>query len=135
YKQARGKGGFVRAEWPEVLKLISASLLYTVMKYGPDRNVGFSPIPAMSMISHASGSRFMSLIGGPMLSFYDWYADLPPASPQIWGDQTDVPESSDWYNSGYIITWGSNVPLTRTPDAHFLAEARYKGAKVISISP
>ena len=30
--------------------------------------------------------------------FYDWYADLPPASPQIWGDQTDVPESSDWYN-------------------------------------
>ena len=33
-----------------------------------------------------------------MLSFYDWYADLPPASPQIWGEQTDVPESSDWYN-------------------------------------
>lgn len=135
YKQARGKGGFVRAEWSEVLKLISASLLYTIAKYGPDRNVGFSPIPAMSMLSHAAGSRFMSLIGGPMLSFYDWYADLPPASPQIWGDQTDVPESSDWYNSGYIMTWGSNVPLTRTPDAHFLAEARYKGAKVISISP
>lgn len=30
---------------------------------------------------------------------------------------------------------GSNVPLTRTPDAHFLAEARYRGTKVISISP
>ena len=89
------------------------------MKYGPDRNVGFSPIPAMSMLSHAAGDRFMQLMGGPMLSFYDWYADLPPASPQIWGDQTDVPESSDWYNSGYIMTWGSNVPMTRTPDAHF----------------
>ena len=135
YKQARGKGGLVRADWDEVLKLISASMLYTVIKYGPDRNVGFSPIPAMSMISHAAGSRFMSLMGGPMLSFYDWYADLPPASPQIWGDQTDVPESSDWYNSGYIMTWGSNVPLTRTPDAHFLVEARYRGTKVISISP
>ncbi len=24
--------------------------------------------------------RFMSLLGGEMLSFYDWYADLPPAS-------------------------------------------------------
>jgi nitrate reductase / nitrite oxidoreductase, alpha subunit len=135
YKQARGKGGFVRAEWDEVLKLISASLLYTVMKYGPDRNVGFSPIPAMSMVSYAAGSRFMSLMGGPMLSFYDWYADLPPASPQIWGDQTDVPESSDWFNSGYIMTWGSNVPQTRTPDAHFLAEVRYRGTKVISVSP
>lgn len=135
YKQARGKGGFVRAEWDEVLKLVATSLLYTVIKYGPDRNVGFSPIPAMSMVSHAAGSRFMSLMGGPMLSFYDWYADLPPASPQIWGDQTDVPESSDWYNAGYIMTWGSNVPVTRTPDAHFLAEVRYKGTKVVSISP
>ena len=28
-----------------------------------------------------------------MTSFYDWYADLPVASPQVFGDQTDVPES------------------------------------------
>ncbi|EZP77406.1 nitrate reductase A subunit alpha [Parageobacillus genomosp. 1] len=135
YKQVRGKGGFVRVSWDEALTLVAASLLYTVIKYGPDRNVGFSPIPAMSMVSYASGARFMQLMGGPMLSFYDWYADLPPASPQVWGDQTDVPESSDWYNSGYIITWGSNVPLTRTPDAHFLAEVRYRGTKVVSVSP
>lgn len=135
YKVARGKGGFVRVSWDEALEIVSASLIYTSLKYGPDRNVGFSPIPAMSMVSYAGGSRFMHLMGAPMLSFYDWYADLPPASPQIWGDQTDVPESSDWYNAGYIMTWGSNVPLTRTPDAHFLAEVRYKGTKVISVSP
>lgn len=135
YKQARGKGGLLRADWDEVVKLISASVLYTIIKYGPDRNVGFSPIPAMSMLSYAGGARFMSLIGGPLLSFYDWYADLPPASPQIWGDQTDVPESSDWYNAGYILTWGSNIPQTRTPDAHFLAEVRYRGTKVVSVSP
>lgn len=135
YKSARGRGGFVRAEWSEVTKLLAASFLYTATKYGPDRNVGFSPIPAMSMLSFAAGGRFMSLMGGPMLSFYDWYADLPPASPQIWGEQTDVPESADWFNSSYIITWGSNVPLTRTPDAHFLAEARYKGTKVVNVSP
>lgn len=135
YKKARGKGGFVRTTWEEASDIVAASLLYTALKYGPDRNIGFSPIPAMSMLSFAGGSRFMQLMGGAMLSFYDWYADLPPASPQIWGDQTDVPESSDWFNAGYIITWGSNVPLTRTPDAHFLAEARYRGTKVVSMSP
>src|SRR5699024_8101813 len=75
------------------------------------------------------------LIGGSMLSFYDWYADLPPASPQVFGDQTDVPESGDWWNSSYLMMWGSNVPLTRTPDAHWMAEARYHGQKVISIAP
>lgn len=135
YKQARGKGGLIRASWEEVSEIIAASMLYTTKKYGPDRNAGFSVIPAMSMISAAAGMRFMSLMGGEMLSFYDWYADLPPSSPQIWGDQTDVPESLDWFNSTYIMTWGSNVPLTRTPDAHFLTEARYRGAKVISVSP
>ncbi|UFJ63065.1 nitrate reductase subunit alpha [Brevibacillus sedimenti] len=135
YKSARGKGGFVRVSWDEVTEIISASMIHTIKKYGPDRIIGFSPIPAMSMVSYAAGSRFLSLIGAPLLSFYDWYADLPPASPQIWGDQTDVPESSDWFNSGYILVWGSNLPMTRTPDAHFLAEARYRGTKVVSISP
>ncbi|ULG74341.1 nitrate reductase subunit alpha [Macrococcus brunensis] len=135
YKQARGKGGHVRVSWQQVTQLIAAQLIYTIKKYGPDRIAGFTPIPAMSMISYASGARFISLLGGEMLSFYDWYADLPPASPQIWGEQTDVPESSDWYNAGYIIMWGSNVPLTRTPDAHFMTEVRYKGTKVVSVAP
>lgn len=135
YKTARGKGGLVRASWDEVTEIVSASMIHTIKQYGPDRVLGFSPIPAMSMVSYASGARFLSLVGSPLLSFYDWYADLPPASPQIWGDQTDVPESSDWYNSGYIMVWGSNLPMTRTPDAHFLAEVRYRGTKVVSISP
>ena len=135
YRARRGKGGFVRASWDEVTELIAAATVETVQSYGPDRVVGFSPIPAMSMVSYAAGSRFLSLIGGTILSFYDWYADLPIASPQIWGEQTDVPESADWYNAAYMIIWGSNLPMTRTPDAHFLAEARYKGMRVAAVSP
>ncbi|SET46269.1 nitrate reductase subunit alpha [Nonomuraea wenchangensis] len=135
YKRARGKGGFVRAEWDEVLELMAAAHVHTVKEYGPDRVVGFSPIPAMSMASFAAGTRFLSMIGGTLLSFYDWYADLPIASPQVWGDQTDVPEAADWWNSRYLIMWGSNIPVTRTPDAHFMTEARYQGTKVVAVSP
>jgi len=135
YKAARGKGGLVRASWDEAVELIAAAHVYTIKRFGPDRVAGFSPIPAMSMVSHASGARFVSLIGGTMLSFYDWYADLPVASPQVFGDQTDVPESGDWWDAGYLIMWGSNLPVTRTPDAHWMAEARYRGQKVIAVSP
>ena len=35
------------------------------------------------MISYAAGARFINLLGGEMLSFYDWYADLPPASTNL----------------------------------------------------
>src|SRR3546814_16693296 len=31
--------------------------------------------------------------------------------------------------------WGSNVPVTRTPDAHWMTEARYRGQKVVAVSP
>src|SRR6187431_1215273 len=135
YQRARGKGGLVRVSWAEATELIAAAHVHTIKTYGPDRVAGFSPIPAMSMVSFAAGSRFIELIGGVMTSFYDWYADLPVASPQVFGDQTDVPESGDWWDSTYLMMWGSNVPVTRTPDAHWMAEARYKGQKVVVVSP
>ena len=135
YREKRGKGGFIRATWDEVTTLLAASSIHTIQHYGPDRIIGFSPIPAMSQVSYTAGARFLSLLGGTLLSFYDWYADLPPASPQIWGDQTDVPESADWYNASYMIIWGTNLPMTRTPDAHFMVEARYNGTKVTAVSP
>ena len=51
--------------------LIAAAHVHTVRRYGPDRIVGFSPIPAMSMVSYTAGTRFLSLIGGVCLSFTD----------------------------------------------------------------
>ncbi|MBB6349098.1 nitrate reductase subunit alpha [Nonomuraea muscovyensis] len=135
YQSARGKGGLVRVSWDEATEIIAAAHVHTIKVHGPDRVAGFSPIPAMSMTSHAVGARFVSLIGGSMLSFYDWYADLPVASPQVFGDQTDVPESADWWDAAYLMLWGSNVPVTRTPDAHYMAEARYRGQKVVVLAP
>ncbi|MBB1508602.1 nitrate reductase subunit alpha [Tessaracoccus sp. MC1756] len=135
YQQARGKGGLVRISWDEALEIAAASYVNTIKNYGPDRVVSFSPIPAMSQVSHAIGTRFTHLIGGAMTSFYDWYADLPVASPQVFGDQTDVPESGDWWDATYLMMWGSNVPVTRTPDAHWMAEVRYRGTKVVTVAP
>ncbi len=116
-------------------ELIAAATVHAIREHGPDRVGGFTPIPAMSPVSFAAGSRFLSLIGGHTTTFYDWYADLPPASPQVFGDQTDVPESADWWDASYLIVWGTNLPITRTPDAHFMTEARYRGQKVVVVSP
>ncbi|KAA0236237.1 MAG: Respiratory nitrate reductase 1 alpha chain [Acidimicrobiales bacterium] len=135
FQRARGKGGFRRSTWDEVSELVAASLLYTARKWGPDHIFGFSPIPAMSYLSYAAGSRFLQLFGGVNMSFYDWYADLPNAFPEMWGDQTDVCESADWYNSKYIISMGANLNMTRTPDVHFVSEARHEGAKFVVIAP
>ncbi|MHC5012700.1 MAG: molybdopterin-dependent oxidoreductase, partial [Planctomycetota bacterium] len=135
WQQARGKGGFRRASWDTALEIIAASNVHTTKEHGPDRIAGFSPIPAMSMISYAAGSRYLQLLGGLSLSFYDWYCDLPSASPETWGEQTDVNESADWFNAKLLAVMGSNLNMTRTPDCHFAAEARTNGTKMVVFSP
>jgi nitrate reductase / nitrite oxidoreductase, alpha subunit len=135
WQRARGKGGLRRTDWDTVLEIMAASNIYTIKKHGPDRIAGFSPIPAMSMISYASGARMLQLMGGVALSFYDWYCDLPSASPETWGEQTDVQESADWYNAKLLAVMGANLNMTRTPDVHFAAEARHNGTKMWVFSP
>jgi nitrate reductase alpha subunit len=135
YQRARGKGGLRRTSWDTVLEIIAASTVQTIKTYGPDRVAGFSPIPAMSMVSYAAGSRLMQLLGAVSLSFYDWYCDLPNASPETWGEQTDVNESADWYHSKFLAVMGSNLNMTRTPDVPFAAQARTNGTKMVVFSP
>ena len=135
WQRARGKGGLRRTSWAEAMEIVAASTVHTVKEHGPDRIAGFSPIPAMSMLSYAAGSRFLQLIGGVNLSFYDWYCDLPNASPETWGEQTDVNESADWFNAKFIAVMGANLNMTRTPDVHFAAEARHNGTKLVVFSP
>jgi complex iron-sulfur molybdoenzyme family reductase subunit alpha len=131
----RGSGQWERVSWDEALDFIAAKLLDNIYQHGPDTNTFFSVIPAMSPVSFAAGARFCHFIGGVFCSFYDWYCDLPPGEPITWGVQTEACECADWFNSKYIIMWGSNVVQTRIPDAHFAYEARYNGAKLCVVSP
>ena len=111
-------------------------MAHTIKQHGPDRIAGFSPIPAMSMISYASGARLIATHWRCFtFHFIDWYCDLPNASPEAWGEQTDVQESADWYNAKMLAVMGANLNMTRTPDVHFAAEARYNGTKMVVFSP
>ncbi len=132
---ARGEGKWRRASWDEALGHIAEKLLDNIYNHGPDTNTFFSVIPAMSPVSFSAGSRLAHYLGGVFLSFYDWYCDLPPGEPLTWGVQTEACECADWFNSKYIVLWGSNISQTRIPDAHFAYEARYNGARIVCISP
>ncbi|MFB6165892.1 MAG: molybdopterin-dependent oxidoreductase [Haloarculaceae archaeon] len=131
----RGEGKWKRISWDEALTEIAEKVLEEVTAGRYDAISGFTPIPAMSPISFASGSRLVNLLGGVSHSFYDWYSDLPPGEPLTYGVQTDNAESADWYNSDYLIAWGSNVNVTRIPDAKYFLDAQYNGTKRVGIFP
>lgn len=65
---------------------------------------------------------------------YSWHTDLPPGHPMVTGHQTVefelfAPEYAD-----LVITFGMNWISTKMPDGHWLAEARMKGTRIITVS-
>jgi complex iron-sulfur molybdoenzyme family reductase subunit alpha len=129
----RGSGKWKEITWDEALTEIAEKVIEQVQSGDYDTISGFTPIPAMSPVSFASGTRLINLLGGVSHSFYDWYSDLPPGQPITWGHQTDNAESADWYNADYLIAWGSNVNVTRIPDAKYFLEAGYNGTKRVGV--
>ncbi len=135
YKQVRGRGGFIRSSWKELNQLIAAANVWTVKTYGPDRVAGFSPIPAMSMVSYAAGTRYLSLLGGTCLSFYDWYCDLPPASPMTGASRPTFLNPPTGITPVIllpgVLTSHRPVRLTRT----FLPKCATKALKPLPLRP
>ena len=134
YRKARA-GGFVRATWDEVTEIIAAANAYAVRKHGPDRVIGISPIrrcqwcpmPPARVISRCSAACACRSTTGTATCRRP--ARRPGAS------RPTCPRAPIGTIPNSSILWGSNVPQTRTPDAHFYTEARYRGAKSVVISP
>ncbi len=63
-------------------ELIATSNVYAVKAYGPDRVALLTTFRHDVVVSTLPAHVIFSLIGGTCLSFYDWYCDLPPTSPQ-----------------------------------------------------
>ncbi|MGB8217769.1 MAG: molybdopterin-dependent oxidoreductase [Candidatus Methanoperedens sp.] len=130
----RGEGKWRKASCEEAMTYIADKIVSAISNYGADTVTFYSANPAKFLVSYAAGARLANLIGGVVCTFYEWVSDLPPGEPMTWGVQTDSCEAADWFNSKYIIIWGSNLLETRIPDAHFMTAARMHGTKIISIS-
>jgi nitrate reductase alpha subunit len=65
---------------------------------------------------------------------YSWHTDLPPGHTMVTGQQTVDFDLFDAENARLIVCWGMNWLTTKMPDGHWLAEARLKGAQVVTIA-
>ena len=84
--------------------------------------------------THVRGVSPDEAVGGRGWDNYSWHTDLPPGHPMVTGQQTVEFDLMDAENAKLIIPWGMNWISTKMPDAHWLTEARVKGAKVVSVT-
>ncbi len=131
----RGSGSWQRIGWDEALGEVAAGLVDVLAARGGSGtlcmvggNLDFGP-------TFVSYSRFFRQIGGPITDPNAVVGDLPVGGTITLGEPMVGGSSDDWFRSQYLVLWAFNASSTRIPDAHFLNEARYRGARVVAIAP
>lgn len=133
----RGAGQWERISWDKVTEELADKLLDVIIEHGSE-SILFDQ--GTTNIDNGIGSTIESLLftSGLDATFIDSWAgvgDLPVGLIQSWGTYMSEGTADDWFLSDYILIWIGNPNYTRVTDAHFIWEARYRGAKVVTIAP
>lgn len=128
----RGSGKWERISWDQALTEISDAILDALQEQGPESLL--APACANAGAWGFSLSRLYNLLGGIIADFDGDLGDLPPGMVLTWG-KLIVTSEDDQTHSHLIIVWQMNPHYTRIPYAHFLYEARYKGAELVLVAP
>jgi DMSO reductase family type II enzyme molybdopterin subunit len=131
----RGSGRWKRITWDEALGEIAGPLVDVLARRGGEGivcelgpNVDFGP-------NTAAATRFFGQIGAPLTDSMAQIGDLAVGGTITLGTPHTDGTSDDWFRSDYLVLWAFNPMATRIPDAHYVNEARYGGARVVTIAP
>jgi DMSO reductase family type II enzyme molybdopterin subunit len=132
----RGSGKWKRISWDQALTEISDKLIDVIEEDGSEC-IMYETVPNADFgIGSPIESHFFSAgLGATTIDIQSAVGDLPTGLIQTWGLYMCEGTADDWFLSDYIVLWITNPNYTRQQDVHFLWEARYRGAKVVSIAP
>jgi DMSO reductase family type II enzyme molybdopterin subunit len=132
---ARGEGRWERVTWDAALDTVARGIVDALEKQGPESvvcelgpNIGAGP-------NSAAPLRFFRMLGGPATDSMAQIGDLSVGATITLGNPHPCGSSDDWWRSSYLVLWAFNPSATRIPDAHFLYEARYRGARLVVVAP
>lgn len=131
----RGEGKWQRMEWDEITEEIADKVIDIFEKYGPGKLMTHTGSGNQSMVRFAAPYRFASLVGGVQLDIFTDVGDLNTGAHLAYGNPLESFTSDAWFDADYIMLSLFNPNATRIPDAHYLWEAKYNGARVVSVAP
>jgi DMSO reductase family type II enzyme molybdopterin subunit len=131
----RGSGRWQRVSWEQALAEIADSLIDTIVGEGSDRVI-WDLGPGITTGTQTAGQgRLRVLLDSTALDMNTEIGDGHRGAAETFGKIVFERSGDDYFFSDLILCWGANPACTQIPNAHFLTEARYKGAEVVVISP
>ena len=131
----RGEGRWEKVSWDEALTDIADRLLDTLTRDGPD-TVIFDPGGSVaSLVFDVAILRLANLLDAIVLDTNCELGDEQQGAAVTLGSPVASKSADDYFYSDLILIWRGNPAYTQAPNCHFVNEARYKGARVVTISP
>lgn len=130
----RGEGKWERISWDEALTEIAEAVVEAVDLEGPE-SIVFEETVEGGLLTQAPYLRFASQIGAVTLDANGLINDFPAGHHITFGKFSCASSQDDTFNAGVILIWHSNPAYTSIPYAHFITEARYNGATVVTVAP
>jgi len=130
----RGSGRWKRVSWDQALTEIADAILDAIQEVGPEAiiHVGGASASTWGLFAR---HRFAAYVGSLLLDMNAEITDFAPGHYITYGMFDPVSSIDDWFHSELIFIWFSNPVYTRIPHQHYITEARYKGAEVVTVAP
>jgi len=131
----RGEGKWKRVSWDEALTGVADRMIDAMTSTGPgsicwDFGTGFT-----NGGHGVAVVRSNYVLDSIMLDVNAEIGDHHPGALVTTGKTCFASSADDWFYSDLILIWGGNPVYTQIPNAHFFLEARYNGAKLVTIAP
>ena len=131
----RGEGKWKRITWEEGLREVADHTIDALHEDGPEAIVWDPGTAATNGGSGMGAHRTGFLLDTPVLNVNCEVGDHHPGAMATFGKISVASSGDDLFYSDLILIWGCNPTYTQIPNVHFINEARYNGAWVVSIAP
>lgn len=134
---ARGEGKWKRISWDEAATEVAENIFDCVTdpERGLDKLMVHAGTGLLTEGRRGGPLRFSTQIGAVRIYPSSYLGDMFSGASVAFGEGNLGCTWDFQYTADTVILWGNNPDNTRIPDAHFVWEGKYNGAKVIVITP
>ncbi|MCZ7526799.1 MAG: molybdopterin-dependent oxidoreductase [Acidimicrobiia bacterium] len=130
----RGGGEWERISWDEALEEIAEAVVEAIDLEGPE-SILFEETVEGGLLTQSPFLRFAGLLGAVTLDANGLVNDFPTGHHITFGKFSCASTVDDTFHSDVVLLWHSNPAYTSIPYFHYVTEARYRGARVVTIAP
>jgi DMSO reductase family type II enzyme molybdopterin subunit len=130
----RGSGSFEPISWDQAVTEIADIIVESLANYGGS-SVMIEGGAEGGVVASVARSRLNNAIGAVNLDGNASVSDIHQGHWMTFGNLLGGSGAEDTFVSELIFIWNANPAFTRIPYYHYLTEARYNGARVITVAP